>query len=73
MTYEEYIMRVVQAASDHPHWRWGQAAFNELVECRPALAEFVRGSGLDPFYLTDAMDQRMFDFLRWVREQWATN
>ena len=44
-------------------WRYGQALFNLLLSVRPELAESVRSTDMDPFYLGGPAD----DFDRWDR------
>lgn len=36
----------------NPNWRYGQCAFNALVQKYPALAEQIRGTDADPFYVS---------------------
>lgn len=46
--------------------RLGQIFFNDLCDVRPAIAEQLRGSMLDPFY-KERITQVVSDF---VRERW---
>lgn len=50
--------------------RYGQAAFNHLVRVRPDLAEQVRATPKDPFYITDTKSQRWESFLAFLTENW---
>lgn len=54
--------------------RLGQAAFNLLVERRPDLAEMVRSSKCDPFYLNGPADdiQKWEQFALTIEQQWYT-
>ena len=38
---------------DHPDWRIGQCFFNALAHVAPWVAEDIRGTSLDPFYIED--------------------
>lgn len=64
LTYAEYVVAIFGLRPREQ--RRGQWAFNVLSAQRPDLAEFVRASGLDPFY----EDSRMNDFLDFVGENW---
>ncbi len=44
-------------------WRYGQALFNLLTDVRPDLAEEIRGTDKDPFYMVGPAD----NFDRWDR------
>lgn len=57
----------VQAAT--PSWRWGQTAFNTLWELRPEMAEFIRGSSIDPFYAS-SQSLEMGKFWAWLDNNW---
>ena len=71
MTEADFWMRTVQYATENPEQRFGQAAFNTLLFCRPDLSEQVRGSNLDPFYVRDLGDKRWFAFLKFVSANWG--
>ena len=68
MTYDEFLVEVYRAHDYDKlnHWRLGQYFFNMLCEVRPAIAEQLRGSMLDPFY-KERITQVVSDF---VRERW---
>jgi len=70
MTYDEFHhMVMVTHASQHSvegDLRLGQIYFNELCVVRPAIAEELRGSMLDPFF-KERITQVVSDF---VRERW---
>lgn len=53
--------------------RYGQAMFNHLVEVRPDLAECVRGSLADPFYVERLADPRWDKFVNYIETQWRVN
>lgn len=71
MTEAQFWMRVVKYQAQWPSQRLGQAAFNVLCEVRPDLAEKVRGSGIDPFYVREPSDKRWFGFLKFLAENWG--
>ena len=58
------------SANDHPGWRWGQVCFNILHIYRPDLANQVRGSRFDPFYVTATDDERYIRFVNFIQENW---
>jgi len=49
--YKDCLARYMQTGE-----RYGQAAFNHLLEVRPSLAEQVRGTECDPFHCTRQAD-----------------
>lgn len=52
--------------------RYGQAIFNLLCEVNPKLAEKVRGTNMDPFYVTDySNDERFQRFITFVEQNWS--
>lgn len=51
--------------------RWGQAAYNVLVDFRPGIARKVVGTNIDPFYV-DGFD-RMEIFFAFVARHWDEN
>ena len=53
-------------------WRWGQACFNLLLEVRPNLAEEIRGSNMDVFYMTGPADNyaKWDRFARFIETNW---
>jgi hypothetical protein len=70
MTFEQF-MEEVQFKHDMNNYlgedlRLGQIFFNELCVVRPAIAEEIRGSMLDPFF-KHRITQVVSDF---VRERW---
>lgn len=69
MTYDEFHRMVVLTHATQPKkgdLRLGQIFFNELCVMRPAIAEELRGSMLDPFF-KERITQVVSDF---VRERW---
>lgn len=56
----------------HPQYRHGQALFQALYALAPMLADSIRGTDLDPFYVTD--DSPVIqNMLTWVEEQLKQN
>lgn len=49
--YKFYADAALRASRHHE--RKAQAVFNHLCEVRPGLAEIVRGTDRDPYYVTD--------------------
>ena len=69
MTYDEFLARVHIEHMDQPvngDLRLGQIFFNKLSDVRPAIAEEIRGTMLDPFF-KQRITQVVSDF---VRERW---
>lgn len=65
MDFWEYCCEV-QAYKTETNQRFGQAAFNVLVEVRPDISEKIRGSLKDPFY----KDERLSEFFQYVQGEW---
>ncbi len=57
---QEYIDYVVSTKEEYI--RLGQHYFNTLHECKPDIADEIRGSPIDPFYL----DENIESFLLYV-------
>jgi hypothetical protein len=69
MTYEQFLSDVLnkyQAQNNPRDLRLGQIFFNNLCVVRPAIAEELRGSMLDPFF-KERIAMVVSDF---VRERW---
>lgn len=69
MTYDEFLSDVLNKYETQPKkgdLRLGQIFFNDLCVVRPAIAEKLRGSMLDPFY-KERITMVVSDF---VREHW---
>ena len=66
MTLSEYIDLVDKTHKENKNWRRGQTYFNVLYDLRPLLADEVRGTGHDPFYL----DSRITVFLLCLQNHW---
>ena len=52
--------------SNNPNYRIGQCYFNVLWEIDPELANEIRGTEVDPFYL----DKKIPDFLETLAKKW---
>lgn len=50
--------------------RYGQIAFNMLLDTRPDLAAQVRGTDADPFYAGGIEDERFINFTLFLKENW---
>jgi hypothetical protein len=46
-------------------WRAGQGLFNTLEQFNPEIANEIRGTDLDPFYIND----RIPSFMAWLGER----
>jgi hypothetical protein len=55
MTFNEFyeIYQRALSTNTYPDWRKGQTLFNMLFFHNPGLANQIRGSKMDPFYLND--------------------
>lgn len=65
-TFQEFRDFIDDASKRPQGWRYGQAAFNGLMSVRPALAELVRATSLDPFH----DDEKVPVFYRWCEANW---
>jgi len=52
----------------HDNWRYGQALFNSLYEFAPTVADKIRGTDLDTFYLDDETDETFKNLSTYLRE-----
>ena len=68
--FNDFLGAVPAAIKDNPNWRLGQAYFNVLFDLRPDLAERIRTTPLDPFYMPPAGTAR---FLEWLQFEWEVN
>lgn len=69
MNYDQFlnnVHKIYNSQEPSMDFRLGQIFFNELLIVRPAIAEQLRGSMLDPFY-KERITQVVSDF---VRERW---
>lgn len=72
MSYSDYLEECFKVQSQFTSWRTGQVLFNVLSEQRPALADRVRTTELDPFYADHSprRRQKIDAFLTFVRQNW---
>lgn len=68
-TYDEFLARVGTAFVNNPSWRYGQTVFNVLHFHRPDIANNIRGSAFDPFYM-DGTDPRLNRTLDYIKVSW---
>ena len=66
MTFDDYVVAANKHVRMHPNQRPGQAYFNVLYRIRPAMADSVRDTPLDPFHRNDVLP----NFLAYVAERW---
>lgn len=66
MTFEQWLRDTLQSwrFSDN-HQRWGQFLFNALHDYDPSLANEIRGTENDPFYV-----DHVYEFCRYVSNNW---
>lgn len=69
ISLHRYYFDSIIKASRH-QWRYGQAMFNHLLEVRPDLAEAVRGTDKDPFYVKELADPRWDRFVEFIESEW---
>lgn len=68
MTFQQYLSEVNKALYEYRSWRIGQAYFNVLHRVRPTLANHIRATRLDPFYLNTPLACQ--SFLDWLERHW---
>lgn len=55
--YQEYLNKIDLGLISKPrNWRMGQFHFNFLMDNHPQIAEKIRGTKEDPFYLDDRIE-----------------
>ncbi|NBS69975.1 hypothetical protein EBT31_13830 [bacterium] len=65
--YTDFISDVIDTHKQFDgHWALGKCFFNVLRSKRPALAEQLRSSPLDPFHKTELSDE----LHAWMRDNW---
>lgn len=65
----DYWAGLLKYCEKHPHWRYGQCAFNYLSQVNPNLGEKVRSSPVDPFYV-DHNHPTLTKFSDFLKENW---
>jgi hypothetical protein len=55
MDYRQFIEYCGYTQDLNPEWRRGQTHFNALYKLNPGLADYIRGTAIDPFYRDDAI------------------
>jgi len=63
----ELTVRFLQVRRQHPCLRKGQTWFNVLYEQHPALADEIRSTEANPFYVDDNLS-RFFEFITKEKE-----
>lgn len=66
LSFNDYLNLTVKLKRENPNWRTGQTYFNTLNQVRQDLADAIRGTNLDPFYV----DSKVPQFLAYVCEHW---
>jgi len=61
----KFLELVETFRQQNPHWRYGQALFNTLDLRYPSIANMVRGSNVDPYYVNDDSEviKQFFEYL----------
>ncbi len=62
----QYMTVVRSAQNAYTHWRYGQILFNVLHDGWPEIADHIRGSNIDPFFVTDKDDERIDRFFLYL-------
>lgn len=70
MSLHKFYFTMWSMLHKHRELRYGQAAFNLLVEVKPNLAEEVRGTNRDPFFVKSPQDERWDAFVDYIEENW---
>lgn len=75
MTFEAFLRQVERAYLTTPHYRYGQALYNELTDVNPQMAMEICGTDLDPFYKTgeNEFDARLTPTIDYINTHWETN
>lgn len=68
MTYDKYWAEIGRrlANKEYANQRLGQLCFNLLYEVKPTLADIIRSSSIDPFFL----DCRVGEFAIYIYKNW---
>ncbi len=69
MTADEFYALARERLSANPHWRYGQALFNTLLDVRPDLATEIRGTIADPFFAQEHQAMQLRAFGAFVNER----
>lgn len=52
------LMKLIEEVQlEYPDWRKGQTFFNVLYNLYPEMADEIRGSEIDPFYIDDNINK----------------
>jgi len=70
MTIHKFYFDAVVIMNKNKHLRYGQVLFNHLADVRPDLSEKIRGTDIDPFYLSSPRDERFDAFATFIEKNW---
>lgn len=70
MSLHKFYFDAQAYARQSGNQRYGQAMFNHLCTVRPELAERVRGTDKDPFYVAALSDPRWDRFVTFLEAEW---
>lgn len=68
---DRFNKMVNQAMQMYPNWRYGQTLFNILYSVAPYIANEIRGTNIDPFYVDD--EERIKKFFEFIYKKGLTN
>lgn len=66
VSIKDYMNTVYETFQIETSWRMGQTYFNVLTDAWPEMAEYVRGTSIDPFH----KDSLVPAFLSYVLGEW---
>lgn len=66
--HQFYFDAIVLARANK--WRYGQAMFNHLAAVRPDLANAIRGTDKDPFYVVYLAQPNWDRFVEYIEQNW---
>jgi hypothetical protein len=66
VSVEEFLDDFMHRRDFPIEWRKGQRLFNMLLQYHPDLAEYIRGTGRDPFH----NDSKVHECLEFIRKNW---
>jgi len=70
MQIHEFFAQVDQRNKFNKRERIGESAFKILCEIRPDLAEKLKFSPIDPYYLTDKNQSVWTKFVCFIKDNW---
>lgn len=70
--FQECELRYQRIKMKVPSIRRGQIMFNYLNDCHPSMAEQIRATPRDPFFLDDREDNPLVwdNFINFIHQNW---